>query len=248
MIGSGGGFSRFLYYQTDQFTSADTTDRTDYNILTTHLLYERNTLNRKQYATAGTYFSMQARFVQEEEFYEPGSTAIDAPFRGIHNWMQFRLRYDTYFKQRGKWRLGFYGEALYSAQPFMHNYYSTMLSAPAFEPTPESQTYFIPEFHAYQFAGMGLKSIFVLWKSIDLRFEGYVFSPYQKIIETPAHAATYAAPLSISAISYMGTSALVWNTPIGPASLSFNYYSPKKYPISILFNFGYIIFNRRALD
>ncbi|HEU4716489.1 MAG TPA: patatin-like phospholipase family protein [Bacteroidia bacterium] len=249
VLGTGDAFVRYLYYQTSQFTSADTTDRTDLSILTTHFAYERNTLNRKQFATSGTYFSIRGRFVQAEEFYDPGSTAIgDAEYRKIHNWLQFRLTYDTYFKERGKWRLGFYGEAVYSNQPFLHNYTSSILSAPAFLPTAESPTFFIPQFHAFQYAGAGLKSVFVLWKNIDLRFEGYVFMPYQDIVSGPGNVAEYAAPLSISSMRYMGMAAAVWNTPLGPISLSLNYYSPKQYPYSILFNFGYLIFNRSALD
>jgi NTE family protein len=249
IVGSGGGFIRDLYYQTDQFTSADTTDRSDFNLLTTHLLIERNTLNRKQFASSGTYFAFRARFMQAEEFYEPGSTSItDHSYRKLHNWLQFRVTYDTYFKERGKWRLGFYGEAVYSSQPFMNNYISTILSAPGFKPTPESQTFFIPEFHAYQFAGAGLKSIFVIFKNVEWRTEGYVFMPYQQIREATDHKAEYAAPLSISAAGYMATSALVYNSPLGPVSASINYYSPKQNPWSLLFNFGYIIFNRRTIE
>lgn len=248
VAGTGIGFNRHLYYQTSQFTSADTTDRTDYSFFTSHLLYERNTLNRKQFASSGTYFALRIRFVQTEEFFEPGSTSLVDSYRGIHNWAQFRLSYDTYFKERGRWRLGFYGELSYTSQPFMSNYTSTILSAPGFSPTPESQTFFIPELHAYEFAGAGFKSIFVLWKNIDWRNEAYVFAPYRQIRSTADNLAVFAAPLSISALSYIGMSALVWHSPIGPASLSFNYYSSKQYPYSILFNFGYIIFNRRALD
>lgn len=248
IIGSGVGFNRDLYYQTTQFTSADTADRTDFSLFTTHLLYDRNTLNRKQFASSGTHFAFRARFVQTEEYFKPGSTATQDAFRGIHNWLQFRLTYDTYFKERGRWRLGFFGELSYSAQPFMYNYLSTIMSAPGFSPTPESQTFFIPELHAYEFAGAGLKSVFVLSKNIDWRNEGYVFAPYRQIRATPDNKAEFAAPLSISSLSYIGMSALVWHSPLGPASLSFNYYSSKQYPYSILFNFGYIIFNRRALD
>ncbi|MBI3510991.1 MAG: patatin-like phospholipase family protein [Bacteroidetes bacterium] len=250
VLSSGAIFVRDLYYQTAQFTSTDTTDRTDLTGSSSHLLYERNTLNRKQFATSGTYFSFKARYVYAEEFFKPGTTATGQdPYRHIHDWLQFRLTYDTYFKERGRWRLGFYGEAVYSSQPLFHNYTSTALYAPAFNPTPESQTYFIPEFRAYQYAGAGLKSIFVIQKNIDLRIEGYVFAPYQEIREnTTAHTAYFTAPLAISSIHYIGSSALVWNSPLGPVSFNVNYYSTKAYPWSFMFNFGYIIFNRKAMD
>lgn len=113
-------------------------------------MFERNTLNRKQFASAGTYFAIRGRFIQGEEFYSPGTTSIfENNFRSIHNWLQFRLTYDTYFKERGKWRLGFYGELAYSTQPiskhpFFHNYTSTMMNCLAFDPTPESKTFSFP--------------------------------------------------------------------------------------------------------
>jgi NTE family protein len=250
VIGSGIGFNRDLYYQTDQFTSADTADRTDFDMVSTHLLYERNTLNRKQFASSGTYFAFRARYIQGEEFYKPGTTAVnEEPYRHVHSWVQFKLMYDTYFKERGRWRLGFFGEAVFSSQPLFANYTATMLSAPAFEPTPESKTFFIPEFRAHQFAGAGLKSIFVLWKTIDFRLEGYAFMPYQAIRKDETTLdAYYGDPLQFSEISYIGMSALVWHSPLGPVSVSLNYYSPKKEPFSLLFNFGYIIYNRRSTD
>ncbi|HET6991820.1 MAG TPA: patatin, partial [Bacteroidia bacterium] len=108
-------------------------------------------------------------------------------------------------------------------------------------------------FRAHQFAGAGLKSILVIAKNIDWRVEGYLFAPYQKIVENPNHTAAYASPPAfnfqyIKTLSSMATTALVWTSPLGPLSLSLNYYSPQKQPFSLLFNFGYIIFNRKALE
>ncbi len=253
VFGSSSAFIRDLYYQTPAFTSADTTDRTDLSIVTTHFMYERNTLNRKQFASAGTYFAFKARYVQGEEYFQPGTTSITQnPFRIIHQWLQFSLTYDTYFKERGKWRLGFFGEAVYSNQPFLHNYTSTILSAPAFTPTPDSKTYFLPQFRANQYAAIGLKSIFVLWKNIDFRIEGYAFAPVSAILEnTTTHTAYYGQPLSfggLRGLSYIGMTGPVWHSPLGPVSVTLNYYSTKQYPWSVLFNFGYIIFNKRATE
>lgn len=250
VVGMSLSFNRDLYYQTDDYVSADTVDRTDFTVGSTHLYYERNTLNRKQYASQGTYFALRGRFIQGEEFYVPGSTAVnDVSFRAVHNWVQFRLTYDTYFKERGRWRLGFLGEFVYSSQPFFSNYTASILSAPEFQPTPESRTFFLPQFRAHQFVAAGLKSIFLLSKNVDLRFEGYAFVPYQAIRREGDNTAAYAAPLSISDINYIALGALVWHSPLGPVSMSVNHYSNNQpRPFSLLFHFGYIIFNRKALD
>ncbi|HTL82713.1 MAG TPA: patatin-like phospholipase family protein [Bacteroidia bacterium] len=264
VISSGGAFVRYLYYQTSAFTSTDTADQTDLNVVTTHLLYERNTLNKKQFANKGTYFAVKVRFLQGEEYFQPGTTSGNlTAFRGLHSWLQFKTTYDTYFKQRGRWRLGFFGEIAiqtpliihgfsspdYSEALFLHNYYSTMLAVPVFQPTPENQTLFNPRFRAYQYAAAGLKSIFVLAKNVDLRIEGYVFAPYQGITEDPStHQAHLETPLMASSISYLGYSAIVWHSPLGPLSFNTSYFSSNEYPWSFMFNFGFIIFNRRALE
>ena len=259
VIGSGFTSNRNLYYQTNTFTSTDTTDRTDFNSLSSYFLFERNTLNRKQFASAGTYFAIRGRFIQGEEFYTPGSTSVfENNFRSIHNWLQFRLTYDTYFKERGKWRLGFYGELAYSTQPiskqpFFHNYTSTMMNCLAFEPTPESKTFFIPAFRAHQFAAAGVKSILIISKNIEWRMEGFLFAPYQKIIENPNYTVSYASPPAfnfqyIKTLSSIAMTAFVYTSPIGTFSASLNYYSPQKQPFSLLFSFGFLIFNRKALD
>lgn len=248
VISSGLGYIRYLYYQTDQFTSADTSDRTDLNYLSTNLMYERNTLNRKQYASAGTFFAVSARFVEAEEYYIPGTTSSIAPYRAVHDWVQFKLTYDTYFKEKGKWRIGFLGEVVYSFQPFLSNYTASILATPGFQPTPDSRTLFIPTLHAHQYAAAGLKSIFVIWKNVDWRIEGFMFAPYQAIRERPDHTVEYAAPLAIADMSYVGMTGIVWHSPLGPVSASANYYSSRKDPFSFLIHFGYIIFNRKALD
>ncbi|GAB4133536.1 MAG: patatin-like phospholipase family protein [Bacteroidia bacterium] len=249
ILGSSYSFNRNLYYQTDVFISADTVDRTDFSAYSTHFLFERNTLNRKQYANKGTYFAIKARYIQGEEYYQPGSTAINKErFRDVYDWLVFRVTYDTWFKERGKWRIGFFAEGVYSTQPFMNNYTASILSAPAFQPTPESKTYFIPEFRAHRFAGSGIKSSFEIIKNIEWRIEGYVFAPYQSINKNPDLTASYAAPLSIADVRYIAMTGILWQSPLGPVSLTANYYSPKKEQISLLFHFGYIIFNRKALE
>jgi NTE family protein len=68
--------------------------------------------------------------------------------------------------------------------------------------------------------------------------------PYKPFVETPQQTAAYGK--AFSRINYMGSGALVYDSPIGPISLSGNYYQREKKPWSVIFTLGYIIFNRRA--
>lgn len=235
------------YYQTSYFSEKDTSDRTDFNVLTSRIYYEVNSLNRKQYANQGEYFNLSARHVSGRERNTPGTTSPDTMiFESNHDWFVFKMKGEKYFNRRGTLKIGIYGEAVYSTQTFFNNYTSSILMAPAFQPTPDSKTIFLENYRANQYAAAGLKFVVNFRKNIELRAEGYVFQPYQDIEKDANLKAVYGIPISIQ--QYIGMGAVVWNTPVGPMSFSVNYYDKAKEPFSFLFHFGYILFNRRAIE
>jgi len=250
------------YYQTKEFIKSDTTDRTKFNIITPYLLYERSTLNRKQYANEGSYLAISGRQINGREKSIPGSTSINNDtISRSHQWLQFKIVYDTYYKRKGMLRLGFYAEAVYSTQTLFNNYTASILRAPAFQPTPESKTLFLETFRTHIYAAIGHKIILNLKKNVDLRLEGYIFQPYQEILkidEPNLLNGNQNVKLSKEVFGKrftIATVAAVYHTPLGPFSLSLNYYynvpevAPEdKIPLTFLFHFGYIIFNRKALD
>ncbi|NOX47776.1 MAG: patatin-like phospholipase family protein [Chlorobi bacterium] len=79
------GRKKDKYYQTNQFTRLDTTDVTYFDFNSPAIVFEYNSLNHKQYANNGTYFSLSGRFVYGEEENIPGSTSVDtSTFSAIH--------------------------------------------------------------------------------------------------------------------------------------------------------------------
>jgi NTE family protein len=236
------------YYQTSNFTVRDTADRTDFNGYTAQAYFESNTLNRKLYANQGEYVNFRVRFVNGEEINTPGSTSKDTSklFKKNHQWVTFKAKAERYFNRRGTFKIGLFGEGVYSTQTLFHNYTSSVLSAPAFQPTPDSKTIFLQNYRAYQYLAGGLRFIVNIRKNIEFRTEVYVFQPIQALEKTNDLKTTYGKALALQ--HYIGTSGVVWHTPIGPMSLSVNYYDQEQNPFSILFHFGYIIFNRRALE
>jgi NTE family protein len=247
-ITGGVGLSNIIntYYQTDHFTQVDTADRTRFNIFTSQLLYEMNTLNRKQYANEGTFFTAKTRYIQGEEFTVPGTTALDKrKFRKIHEWVQFKVVFDSYYKRKGTLRLGVYFEGVYSTQTLFKNYTASILSSPAFQPVPETKTIFIEPLRAHKYLAGGLKNVITI-KKMDLRLEGYIFIPYQAIVRQPDFTASYGEPFATK--HYVAMAAAVYHTPVGPVSLSVNYIDKRREPFSVLFHFGYMIFNKRSTD
>lgn len=245
--GVGGGLLTDKYYQTNLFTNQDTVDRTDFDAFTAQLYYEVNSLNRKQYANQGEYVIFKARYVNGEERHVPGSTSTDtSEFSNYHEWFTFKLAGERYFNRRGTIKIGLVGEAVYSTRGLFKNYTSSILRAPAFQPTQDSKTVFLEEYRTHKYLAGGLKFVVNIRKTVEFRTEFYIFQPYQSILKQPDLTAAYGVPFDRQ--HYIGTAGFVWHTPVGPMSLSLNYYDKEKNPFSILFHFGYIIFNKRALD
>ncbi len=236
------------YYQTTYFSQRDTADQTRFDVFTTQIYYENNSLNRKQYADQGALVNLNVRYVNGLEINTSGSTSKDTvkEFSNHHEWVVFKAAGERYFNRRGTLKIGVYGEGVYSTQTLFHNYTSSILSAQAFQPTPDSKTIFKENYIAHKYLAGGVKFVISIRKIIDLRVEGYLYQPYQVLIKTENLKTTYGIPFALQ--HYIGTAAIVWHTPLGPMSLSVNYYDQVIDPFSILFHFGYVIFNKRALE
>ncbi|MBC7862141.1 MAG: hypothetical protein IAF38_04150, partial [Bacteroidia bacterium] len=246
----GGGFAEITnyYYQKNNFTEKDTADKTFFDYFHANVNFTRNTLNRKQYASEGMFLNVKAKFVNGFEYAYPGSTTVlKDTVSKFHQWLQFKATLDMYIKTTKRIKFGVYAEAAWYNQSFFSNYTSTILSAPAFTPTPESKTLFLPNYRAHQYLAGGLKAIVHPVKNLDVRAEGYIFQPVNSILADPiTNQAYYSTNFLYRHFILMG--ALVYHTPLGPISFSINYYENGKNSFSYLIHFGYTIFNKKSLD
>jgi NTE family protein len=232
------------YYQTNFFTRLDTNDVTNFDFSSPALLFEMNSLNRKQYASDGVFLRLSGRLISGWENTIPGSTSTERDeITKYHQWLQLQFKYDHFFARLGKTRLGFCGEATISNQEVFSNYTATILSAPGFTPLPESQAIFLPQFRAFNYAGIGLKSIFPVIKNMDFRAEGYVFQPFREIKKTETSRAELGQELATR--YYIASGRFIYHAPFGPISASLDYYDASDEPIVFNINIGYYIFNRR---
>ncbi|MES2513327.1 MAG: patatin-like phospholipase family protein [Bacteroidota bacterium] len=237
------------YYQVDQFTKLDTSDVSVFDFGYGQISYQINTLNKKQYATEGTNIVVRAKYVSGMEHYFPGSTAIEmVPYIDgpVHDWFNLKLTIDKYIKPIKYFKIGVFAEGVYSSQDFFRNYQASILSAPSFNPIPESQTLFIDDYRAHQYMAGGLKTILTPYKNLDVRFEGYLFQPVYSIIKEPYGKANYSTAFLYR--HFLGMGALVYHTPIGPISIGVNYYDKNENSFSFFFHFGYTIYNKKSID
>jgi NTE family protein len=248
MICMTSAFTSSKYYQYNVFSRLDTADQTSFNFISPELCFEANNLNRKQYANAGAKFLMNFGFISGNEDYLPGSISVyRSEVSALRQWFQYKLLWDNYFASAGPVKFGFYGECLLSNQPRFSNYTSTLLYAPQFSPIPEMKTLFLPSYRATNYVGAGLKAVLRIYKKIEFRLEGYLFQPYESILQNPDDQTAYYGEI-LSDRSFLYSAAVVYNTFIGPVSLGVNFYDKTSIPYTISINFGYIIFNKRALQ
>jgi NTE family protein len=246
-IGGEMGRRRFDYYQVNYFSRLDTTDKSYFDFYSPYIYWEINSLNRKQYSNKGVRFYTGIRFVSGREKNDPGSTSSDSSgIIAYHNWFQFKLSYENYFLRTEKFNLGFLVEGVFTTQDFFHNYTSTMLMSPAYEPLPEMKTWILPNYRTTNYASGGLRTVMTLVRNVDFRIEGYVMIPFREIQMNEDLEALYGNEFKTTHL--IASSSLIYQSPLGPVSLSFSYYEHKETPFSLLLNLGYLIFNKRSLD
>lgn len=234
------------YYQVESFTKADTADRTEFNHASGWIQFERNSLNRKFYASAGSMLKLTFRFIEGQEINTPGSTSSKKDiYRKSHDFFRAKLTYESYFNKRGIIRPGLFAQVVVSNQPFFNNYTASIIEASVFNPIPESQTRFMPVFRTHNFAAGGVRTIFSLHSRLDLRLEGYIFQPHREILQDNS-VPKYGDELAKR--YFMASAVLVLHTPVAPLALSVNYFDQEQEPISVIFTAGFLIFNKRALD
>lgn len=243
------------YYENPKadVTDTSTADQTRFNAYSAYFRYEFNSLNEKEYANSGHRVMFQAQFVDGRENFLPGNEAVADTLLGkLRYWEQFKIILDNYYLGKGLIRFGTYFEGVYSNQFLFDNYTATVLTAPAFQPTPESMTLFLPNYRAFSYAAGGPKLITTFKSIIDLRLEAYIFLPYQAIGHGPNYSATLEAPLAVK--RYIATAALVYHSPIGPVSISLNYFDNTDNitnPVasfSVFFHVGFILFNEKSIN
>ncbi|MBK6369891.1 MAG: hypothetical protein IPF64_08690 [Flavobacteriales bacterium] len=237
------------YYQIPDFSGQDTADATTFKHFTTGLMLERNSLNRKQHPNAGESLKASFRFVTGDELTDPGSTRInkEIDFREYHDWFVAKVKLDQYFLPRGVFRFGILAEGVFSTMPAFQNYTASIIRSPAFEPIPESGTYFIEQYRSPKYIAGGVRTIIAVAKNkFDLRLEAFVYQPYEPFIRGEDNE-----PLRVAAFTkryYLGSGSMIYQSPLGPVWFNLSYFDGLKEPWAWSVNFGYILFNQKAQD
>ncbi len=235
------------YYQREDYTKEDEPDKTNFNAFVVQAGIENNSLNYKQYATEGSLRGINAKFVSGTEIHYPGSTISEyKSTESQHSYFQVQAQTLRYFRLFNNFTIGTLVEGTFSNKNLFKTYKGNMLSAPGFSPTPHSKSLFIEHFHATNYLAGGLKLIYQFTPVLHLRTEAYGFVPVKEVT-VGSNYKLHKSDKFFTNYYLQGMASLVYQTGIGPVSLSLNYYEKENTDLYLTLNFGYILFNQRGL-
>ena len=237
------------YANTDQVQSSDVLDRTSFKGGTAALRFTRNSLNRKQYSTAGRRAVFTLRGVTGTEVYNPGTTSNtqDLGERSRHHeWLQFRGTYERYYQLgQGKASWGYFGEVTVSGQGSFLNYRSTLTTAPVFAPLVDSRTLFLERYRSPRFVAAGLRYNKPVFSRLDWRSEIYAHTNIAPLTDADQLAVRGGG---ISRPYLTAVTGLILTTPVGPLAVHAEYYDAPSHHFGVYGHLGYILFRGRALE
>jgi NTE family protein len=237
------------YYLQTTIEKNDEQDKTSFNSFSSAVAFEENSFNYKQFPTEGINSKLSATFISGEESYIPGTASSETGLfeeeNHNHHYWQLGALYDNYFQLNRKFTLGVFGEGIYNNKGLFSNYYSSILSAPAFAPTPFSKTLISNNFRSNKYLAEGLKTIFHLGNQLHFRLEGYAYLPLRKI-EMNDNLTANIQKFDLGNTSFMGLGGFVYHTNVGPVSLTANYFDNNDTKWYMVFSFGYVLFNKKG--
>ncbi|NDV47329.1 patatin [Paludibacter sp. 221] len=221
-------------------------DKSSYTIGSVFGQVESFMLNKVMYPTAGYHVNVNFQALYGQESFK----SKNFPNRDVSNindfWIQFKGKYEHYFSVVPRFTLGTHAEFAFSTRQFSQNYTATVIQAPAFEPTNHSRTVFNEAFSANRFVAAGIKPIFLITNSLQLRNETYGFLPYQAINRRADNTAAYSEPLT--SFQYMSELSLVYDIlKVASVSVFVNYYSQAASHWNFGINIGCLLFNDKFL-
>jgi NTE family protein len=248
--------NRDRFANTDEISSNATLDQNRFQGFTGAVTFQRNSLNRRQYATKGRRAEFSFRGVTGQEKYEPGSTSDT--LKGVernHRWVKATLFTEQYFSlnkadtvgtRTHAW--GYMTELVASTQGLFSTYRSTLTSSTPFLPLPDSRTIFLDNYRGTAYAAAGLRYVKAIVGTLEWRTEAYAHlfvRPWDRRPDNPL----LAQRTNLVSRPYLTLmTGFQYQTPVGPAALQFIHYDEKDHQFGVFAHIGYVLFRDRSLD
>jgi len=241
------GRNREIYYMSRDFSSTDTSEISNVNLLSAYVASDRNTLNNKQFPTEGTHRIHSIRVGYGLESYSPGSTSEEVQNQRLKfAWFSAKFKNIGYIQMGNSFSLGYYIQAEATFKPLLSNYFSTILEATSFQPNLVTKSLFMEHYRANQFIALGLMPVYKFRQQVHAKLEAYAFVPVQEILRDQNNQA-YLGNYFKSAQTMFNASLNVV-TVAGPISFHLGYITNEENPWQIHLSFGYLLFNKKSAD
>lgn len=235
------GNDKLKYFLEENADKRNQPDRTGLFFLNLNVSMKRNSLNYPAFPTRGLKQVLSAGVAYGREKFVPGSSSLVTGQYGVRKnheiWGSIRFEREDYYQLARFFSVGYKVEGVYSNLPNFTNDFVYRSMAPYFVSTYHSGTLFLRDFSAASYIGVGVMPTFEINEKLYLKSELYLFKPdlnNYKNITTDSRIV-------------VGTS-FVYQSPIGPISLSYNYMNVSMLKNHYLvFNLGYMLFNKRGI-
>jgi len=242
-----GGNIKNNYLISDTSSIFNNSDRSMFLTFSPYFRISFNNTNYIQYSTKGSKSSFTLRYTDLSEEINFPKLPFEIFFEKEHYYfIDADFKREKYFPVSSVFTAGYFIHAHWSNRPCYLTYFSTLLNLPAYEPFPIASTMMLSEMRSPEFAGGGLIFIINLAQRFHLRTEGHFFHPFRNLMKAGTYDAFYNNKLD--KYNILGQTALVYQAPFGPVSLSLCYFSNHKPDLYMMFNIGYLLFNRKLLD
>ena len=219
-----------------------------YRLLGGSVLFKRNSLNSRQYASKGISQQILAQIFTGTNAYTPSAMTLSTETASIENisWMQFHFRDQRYMSLGAHTALGTYLEGYYSSRNLAQTYTASMMQAGTFAPTPSTIFTYNPAFRANQYIAAGVIPVYIFNPYLQVRFEAYAFMPIKPILANEAGKAYYGSPFST--LAHLEELSLVARFSTFVISTYLGHNSSHSRNINAGISIGWYMFNSRFIE
>ena len=180
-VGAGFGHIQESFYlpDTEEGTLNDR-NSCHFNLGQAFVKFESSTLDNINYPLSGHHYMANAMAVMGAYNYY-SATDKYTQLGARPKWLQLELRSRNYFDISSHFAFGVEADLMLSTRGLLDDYTATMVSAPAFVPTPSLANIINPAFRSNSFIAAGIAPIYKYNAQLSARLQGYAFMPIRKI-------------------------------------------------------------------
>lgn len=219
-------------------------DHNYYTLGQIRLQYSGNTLDNYTFPTRGSSYDFIAQGLMGR-FYFRSMDHLVPDEHSRPKWLQLESRTRNYWSLSNHFSLGMESDVVLSTRKLNGNYNSSLVAAPAYNPTPASYNSFNIGFRANSFAGLGVVPVYKFNQGLSARLTANCFMPLRRIIELPGYRAGHGKWFSDP--QFFGEFDVSYALPFATISGYVNYATSRPTPWAVGVNFGIFILAPRFM-